>query len=113
MEARSSQRGVRWPRGERGVIALSMAIIVALIGAIASYALLTIAISNARQARFYRTRLPARYAAEAAIVWAQQQLSVSPGFCGGTHTVGGVPVSVTVTNCVAGNPHTLSAKVTY
>lgn len=98
---------------ERGAV-LGIVMLVALVATIASYAMLEVAVSRARQARFYRDRLPSRYAAEAAIVWAQQQLWTDSLFCGGTHTVGGVPVQVTVTNCGGvGNAHVLSAKVIY
>ncbi len=98
---------------ERGMV-LGIAMLAALIATIASYAMLAVAVSRARQARFYRDRLPARYAAEAAVVRAQQRLWTTPGYCGELGLViGGVTVDVTVSDCTPGNPKTVSAKAIY
>ncbi|MBI3083693.1 MAG: hypothetical protein HYY90_04960 [Candidatus Omnitrophica bacterium] len=91
-----------------------MAVMIAITTAIGAYALLVASLNQARQSTGNAARMRARYAAEAGLVWAQQQLLANEStFCGGNHGVGGLTVSVTVTNCGAGNTHTLSATVSY
>lgn len=99
----------------RGAIVLSMTIIVALLCAIACLAVLQLAIGYARQGRFFINRTPYRFATEAGIVWAQEQLWANPAYCGNPDppVINGVTVDVAVTNCGAGNVHTISAKATY
>jgi Tfp pilus assembly protein PilX len=112
-------------RSERGA-ALFFAILFALVGAIMSYAMLILAVSNARQAKFYRTRMPARYAAEAGTVWGRENLYSNPTWGGGTLVVdpfppgpgGGDAINVLVTvNPVCGAPpcpnQTVQATVIY
>ena len=98
---------------ERGIV-LAAAIITAIICAIAAYLVLFLAISQARHARFYHQRARARYATEAAIVWAQQQLWADGAFCpdfANAPPMEGFQVQVKVTNCGAGNNHQIQARI--
>ena len=60
-------------------------------------------------------RLKAQYAAEAGLVWAMQRLWRDQAYCGNPDppAMNGYSVDMTVSNCGAGNTHTLSAKVNY
>ena len=108
----------------RGAVVLTMTIITALLAAIASYAALQVSIAYARQGRFFINHTPCRYATEAGVVWAQEQLWNNAAFCSavglnaaGTTapelTVNGVAVDVVVTGCGAGNIHTVTARARY
>ena len=104
---------------ERGVI-LGVAIAIALLASIAAYTVLQIGMYQARHAEFYRDHTASRYAAEAGLVWAQQNLYANPTWGGGTLpvAVGGANVNVVVTVnppcAVAPCPgRTVQAKVTY
>jgi Tfp pilus assembly protein PilX len=90
---------------ERGA-ALTITIMIALITAIALYAILMMASSQARQAAFTASRLRARYAAEIGLVWAQQRLRDNPAYCGDPDppVVGGVAIDVVMTDCGTPNP---------
>lgn len=115
-------RGARGSRSEheRGAI-LGMVIFIALIASIAAITVLQIAVAQARQAKFYSERTRSRYAAEAGLVWAQQNLYTNPTW----QPAGPLPVPVggTVVNVVVtvappcGAPpcpnQTISSKVTY
>ena len=101
---------------ERGAV-LGVAIMTAIVCSVVAYLILFLATSQARQARFYHRRVRARYATEAAIVWAQQQLRANPAFC---MTDGNGPLlegleeyqtKVTVTSCGAGNNHQIQARI--
>ena len=100
---------------ERGAIVLGMTILTALLCAIACLAVLQLAIGYARQGRFFVNRTPYRFATEGGIVWAQEQLWVNPNYCGNPDppVINGVTVDVSVTNCGAGNIHTITAKASY
>ena len=104
-------------QNKRGAV-LGMVIVIALITAIGAYTLLLMAASQARQAQAAGVNVQhtrARYAAEGGLVWAQQNLLTTPGWCGGNTTVGTAPpvnVNVTVTNC-AGNTHEVNATADY
>ncbi len=99
---------------ERGGL-LVLIMVSALLAAIMSFSVLELAIAQAKRARFHRLRGSARYAAEAGIVWAQQRLLQNPAYCGTPDPppFGTITVDVGVTNCGGGNPHAISAKVTY
>ncbi len=100
---------------ERGAI-LAIVIMAAVVFAIAAFALLTITLSSRKQARdVHQQRVRAHYAAEAGLVWAMQRLWVNPAYCGspGPPQIDGMTVTVTVSNCGAGNVHTLQATVSY
>ena len=107
---------MRREKGNRGA-ALYIATIVAVACALGAYVILTMAMSQARHARFYRERVRARYATEGAIVWAQQRLWRDPSYCGGggvpAVTINGIPVTIAITNCGPGSPHIITAQVTY
>ena len=105
----------REPINERGAIVLGMTILTAILAAIASFAVLQLAIAYSLQGRFFVNRTPYRYAAEAGLVWAQEQLWNNPAYCGAPDppVINGVTVDVTVTNCGAGNVHTISANAVY
>ncbi|MBI4342305.1 MAG: hypothetical protein HY599_02935 [Candidatus Omnitrophica bacterium] len=92
-----------------------MTIITAFLCAVASYAVLQLAIAYARQGQFFVNRTPYRYATEAGVVWAQEQLWNNANYCGNPDppVINGVAIDVTVTNCGAGNVHTITAKATY
>ena len=64
-------------RSERGAV-LMMAVIAALIAAVMSYGILALAMAQAKQSVVYRNRTPAINAAEAALVWAREQLWQNP-----------------------------------
>ena len=108
---------------ERGTLVLSMTILTALLCAITAYAVLQLAIAYTRQGQFFINRTPYRYATEAGIVWAQEQLWNKADYCGSpdpppfTIDIAGqvqiVTIDVEVTNCGAGNVHTITAKATY
>ena len=99
---------------KRGMV-LGVAILTAIICAIASYVVLFLAVSQARHARFYHQRVRARYATEAAIVWAQQQLRADEaGFCpnwANAPQMEGFQAQVKVTNCGVGNNHQIQARI--
>ena len=105
-------------QSERGYV-LAMVVIAALLCGIVSYGLLGASIAQARQSRFYQTRAPAMYAAEAAVVWAQTQLLANPFWssaAGNTDVaIGGVNVDVIMPACLQ-NPcesRRLQARVLY
>ncbi len=107
------QRVPSMRRNERGAV-LGLALFTALIASFASLAVLQLAISQTQHAKFHHDRTRSRYAAEAGIVYAQQQLLANPGYCGtGGLDINGISVDVTVTDCGAGKAHTVSAKVVY
>ena len=100
-------------RKPRGTI-LTVAVLTAFVCSIAAYLVLFLAVCQARQARFYKNRMRARYAAEAAVVWAQQRLFADPAYCianGDGPVLEGYQTKVTVTNCGAGNAHVVRGRV--
>ena len=105
---------------ERG-LALALAIMTALVCGIFAYALLLMATSQARHARFYRSRSRSLAASEAGLVYAREQLLRVPTWCGDPgflfdsddDGVKETTVVITVTNCGAGNSHAISAQVVY
>ena len=103
-------------RRERGIV-LAVAILTAITCSIAAYLVLFLAISQARQARFYHQRVRARYATEAAIVWIQQELRANPAYCPNWVNVPwnaameGYQPQVRVTNCGANNTHRIQARI--
>ena len=110
---------------ERGAI-LGLVTVMALACAIASYTVLMMAGSDVRQGGFYEGRTESRYAAEAGLIWAMQQLWVDPywqsaaGTTDVTVDVNGRPVNVDIImpSCgvVAPTPcpsRSLQAKVVY
>ena len=110
-------------RRERGA-ALTMAVLAALMSAIAVYTVMVLALSQARQARFFKERLLARNAADAGVVWAQQRLFSSPNpdtveFLSGNvdFTLNGVDVDVILPACPAPpalcSSRILQARVAY
>ena len=107
--------------GQRGAV-LTLAIIIAVLGAIASMTMLQLAYYQSLHARFHRLHTAAQYAAEAGIVWGQQRLLSDPNYCGAQDPPPAMfnppaTVDVTVTNCVPPNPpgtnHVVSARVVY
>ena len=99
-------------RRSRGTI-LTVAVLTAFVCSIAAYLVLFLAICQARQARFYKQRLRARYVAEAAVVWAQQRLWLDPAYCNGAipPVLEGYQPQATVTNCGTGNTHLVQGLV--
>ena len=109
-------------RNERGM-ALGFVLIIALLGAIAAYAILMLAISQARHSAFSQERPSARYAAEAGLVWARQRLWEDPTSCfpanpdlsvdadgDGTAETN---VDIVASSCGATDRRTLTAQVVY
>ena len=93
---------------------LGASILTALVCSVIAYLVVFLAVSQARQARFYHRRVRARYATEAALVWAQQKLRADPAFCmtnGDGPAVGDYQTKVTVTNCGANNSHQIKARI--
>ncbi len=117
-------------RNDRGAV-LGITIMTALICGIAAYAVLQASVSEARHTKFMKGRVGARYLSEAALIIAKEKLwneattPYPPGCAaGGMMTMtelvdtngdgtGDTPVNVTITNCGAGNQHTIAAKATY
>ena len=66
-------------RNERGAV-LGLAIAVALLASIITFAVLQAAMNQSQIGKFYFDRTRSRYAAEAGIVWAQQRLRLNPAF---------------------------------
>ena len=103
--------------GQRGVV-LTLAVVIAVLGAIASLTILQMAYYQSRHARFHRLHTVAQYAAEAGVVWGQQRLQQNPVYCGVPDPPAAMfnppaNVDVTVTNCGAGNDHVVRALVAY
>jgi hypothetical protein len=122
--------------GNRG-IALGVVLLMAIVFTIAAVGLLALALSAGKRNRVvFGDRLEARYAAEAGIVFAMQQLwfnqnypdaNCGPGLPnrGKTMTDASLnidvdgdgtaetPVMITVTNCGIGLPHQISARVNF
>lgn len=113
---------------QRGA-ALVAVIATALIASVAVFGALMLAMSHSKSAKLHQDRLVAQYAAEAGVVWAQQQLWDEQAFwsdpahpCpveGGALVLmdqplqGVRPVTITITNCGVGNPHNITAQVSY
>lgn len=120
---------------QRGAV-LGIAVLSAVVGSFAAYALLMLALVRARQAQFSIAGRPkARYLAEAALVVARAKLwgedvipypdPTSSCMVPGSDAVatedidtdgdglGDTQVDVTVTNCGAPGPHTVTARVVY
>ena len=104
---------------ERGFV-LGAVAVSSIVFSIAAFTALTVALSGRRQStQFHEQRLSARYAAEAGLVWAMQQLQADPSFSSPAGnvdvTVGGLEVDVVVPPC-AQDPcegRTVQAKVRY
>jgi len=64
-----------------------IAMMTSLVAALASYAVLVLAISQGRQGRFFRTKTMTRYLAEAGMVIGKERLDQDPTWCGGTEQV--------------------------
>ena len=66
-------------RHERGAV-LTVVIVMAIVCSMLAWGVLYAAIANARRAQFHREWMPARYAAEAGLVWAMQRLWADPAW---------------------------------
>ena len=107
---------------QRGMV-LGIVVVMAFIAAVASYTILLVAASQARQGQFWRQRFRARYAAEAGIVWAMERLWANQAYCGAPDPppfdtdgdgVADTTVDVTMSGCGGGAANrTISAAVTY
>ena len=103
---------------ERGMI-LAVTMMMALVASIVLYGVLQLAVSQGRQGRFFRSRTTARYLAEAGMVLAYERLQANPFYCPVAPElvdttgdgVGDTPVTITVTNCGAGNTHEIRVSV--
>ena len=106
--------------GKRG-LALAMVIMAALLTAIAAYAILLVATSQAKQGRFNVDRTRTRHAAEAGLVWAHQQLLTDPYWTPGAAphvTIDGFGIEIMLPSCGVTAPtpcpsRKLTAKVIY
>ena len=92
--------------------ALLIVFFMALICAIASYAILAASMAQSYHARFWRQRTDARYLAEAGMVLARERLLANPNYTGGTEVIDGVGVRITVAGA-ANTRQTISAAVNY
>lgn len=104
-------------RGERGAV-LGAALMAAFLASIASYLILQMAISQARQARFHEGHVTARHAAEAGIVWAYERLFADITWSDPAGDVdlviAGLNVDVAVPACGAPPcPRSVQVRVTY
>ena len=107
---------------ERGGL-FGFALILALIASIAAYAALFTATAGGRYGKALKDRPRARYAAEAGIVIAREQLQRVPTYCGSPVAIdtdadgtNDTTVDITVTACGAGNenqPHIIRGRVLY
>mgnify|MGYP001576767448 CR=1 FL=1 len=97
--------------------ALTVVLMTALFSAIAVYTLMLMTLSQARHATFFQDRAVAVNAAEAGLIWAQQQLWVTPTLCGSLTVPAALfdpPVTVTVNITDCSSPvRTLKAQVSY
>lgn len=89
----------RGHQGTEGGFILTIVVGVALICSVLAYGVLFSSVAQARRTQFYRERSAARYAAEAGLVWAFEQLWQDPSWAGGTLPLGGVSVDVTLPPC--------------
>ena len=101
-------------------MALGAAVITALLCAVAAYTILLIATSQARRAKIFQERYAARYAAEAGLVWAKEQLWSDSTWSSGVGppadlTINGFDVDIDLPPCTATPCETrqLKAKVIY
>ena len=89
-------------RCQQGTV-LPLTVAIALLASISAYTILMMARAQALQARFYRERTLARYAAEAGIVWAMQRLWNDPAWSSGAGTdfttPEGVAVDIVMPSC--------------
>ena len=102
---------------QKGAV-LGLAILTALIGSIASYAMLASAMSQAHHAKFFRDRTRARYLAEAGVVIAQQRLLANPSYTAVNEPVdvdgdSAPDVQLTVSNLGVGNSKQIDARSVY
>ena len=104
----------------RGFI-LMMTIGLTFLCAVASYAMVEVAVSQAHHGQYYVRRTQARYAIDAATVWTMQQLWQHPAYCGTvqhgpdgavTQAINGTTVEVTIINCGT-DDQKIIAKVVY
>lgn len=106
-------------RNERGAV-LTFTLVMAFLFAVAAYADIMMAVSQAEQSRFWKERPKARYASESGIVWAMQRLWEDPTWSSPAGNVDftmpdGTPVDVIVAPC-SNNPcedREISAEVAY
>lgn len=94
---------------------LMFLMVMAFVFGITAFAVLVTGMNRLQTARRTRDRALARYAAEAGLVFAMEQLWDTPAYCGvpDPPSMNGYAIDVTVTSCGAGNAHTVSAAVTY
>lgn len=113
---------------ERGMV-LGIVVVMAVVASAAAFAALNVALSRARRPGVFATEryLRARYAAEAGVVWAAQQLWGNPTECFAApvdHSVDddadpgtpAIPVDIVATPCPTASPANevvLRAVVTY
>lgn len=124
-------------KSNKGMI-LGIALILAAIFALVSYANLALAVAQAEQAQFWRERPAARYAAEAGVIIVKERLWLNPNYGGGPSAKTNCPVlgsnrtwteqvdsdgagigpddlsvTITLTNCGQDRRHNISAQVLY
>lgn len=109
-------------QGRRGAV-FPMVIAMALALSVVAFGLLFMALTYARQGRFSKERIKARYAAEAALVWTMDFLWRNPTYCGGLQpfdTDGDglqeTNIDIAVRPCGPGNetrPHRVTATAMY
>ena len=104
---------------ERGMV-LGIVLLSSIVFSIASLAMFTLAMSHTQASHHETEKLRARYAAEAGLVRAMEKLWNDPAYCGEAWSIdtngdgtAETTMTITVTNCGAGNTRTISAKVTY
>ncbi len=106
-------------QNKRGAV-LTFTLVMAFLFAVAAYADIMMALSQAEQARFFKERPAARYASESGVVWAMQRLWQDPTWSSAAGNVDftmpdGTPVDVIIPPCV-NNPcedRAIQAKVAY
>ena len=87
----------------RGAVLL-VAIVTGMIIAISAYGIITLVGGGLRRAKAFQERVPARYAVEAGLVYALQQLEEDPRWSapspgGHDETIDGIPIKIFMEAC--------------
>ena len=106
---------------ERGTGLFGFAVVLAIVASIAAYAILVIAMSQARQGHVLQEHPRARYAAEAGLVLLRERLLRNPAYCTSSSELtdtngdggGDTWINLQVTNCGVTNRHQLISRVAY
>lgn len=120
---RTPHSAFRNSHNERGAFLIAMAAILGIVCGITAWSSLFVAMTEARHAKVFREHSSSRYLAEAGLMIAREKLWTNPAYCGGNEIIdldgdgileaSDATVTVTVSDCGAGNPHQLSVQINY